>query len=126
MLFGQTLAEAIKEGLVQGLDGLNYLKQNGYTGSSLRSVYSLNSESGVSAYSDIMPINDFLPNLSSFSNIKGLGNSRVENKTISVVNHIKVDGSKTNEPLGKQIGKDITSVIFEEARQRGYNRTLSR
>lgn len=126
LLFGQTLAEAIKEGMIQGLDGFNYLKQNGYTGSSSRSVHSLSSDSGTNTYSDIMPVNDFLPNLSSFSNVKGLGNSRVENKTISVVNHIKVDGSKTNEPLGKQIGKDITSVIFEEARRNGYNRTLSR
>lgn len=126
LLFGQTLAEAIKEGMIQGLDGFNYLKQNGYTGSGSRSVHSLSSDSGINTYSDIMPANDFLPNFSSLSNIKGLGNSRVENKTISIVNHIKVDGSKTNEPLGKQIGKDIASVIFEEARQRGYNRTLSR
>lgn len=126
MLFGKTLAQAIKEGLTEGLDGFNYLKQNGYTGSSSRSGYSLNSDSGVSTYSDIMPMNDFLPNFSSFSNIKGLGGSKTENKTISVVNHIKIDGSKTNEPIGKKIGDNISSVIFNEARRNGYNRVLSR
>ncbi|HFD2052058.1 TPA: phage tail tape measure protein [Clostridium perfringens] len=126
MLFGKTLAQAIKEGLTEGLDGFNYLKQNGYTGSSSRSGYLLSSDSEISTYSDIVPINDFLPNFSSFSNIKGLGSSKTENKTISVVNHIKIDGSKTNEPIGQKIGSDISSVIFNEARRNGYNRTLSR
>lgn len=126
MLFGKTLAQAIKEGLKEGLDGFNYLKQNGYTGSSSRSGYLLSSDSEINTYSDIMPINDFLPNFSSFSNIKGLGSSKTENKTISVVNHIKIDGSKTNEPIGQKIGSDISSVIFNEARRNGYNRTLSR
>lgn len=126
LLFGKSLADGIKEGLQQGLDGLDYLKQNGYTVSgSERSVFSLNSDDGISTYSNIIPMNDFLPSFAQFSNVKGLG-AKTENKTITVVNQIKVDGNRTNESLGKQIGKDITSVIFEEARQNGYNRTRTR